>query len=130
MLGFTQPTCFYLCWAYLPNINVCLDSILRQSRHRHHFKVGFSPPNYFIGRLLVDIENFSLPNILAGEKIQTELLQGEVRAEKIAEETLKLYRGEAVREKILEELEKVCKKLGGGGAAERIAEKILKAAGE
>ena len=86
--------------------------------------------NYFIGKLFVKIENFSLPNILAGEKIQTELLQGEVRAEKIAEETLKLYRGEAVREKILEELEKVCEKLGGGGAAERIAEKILKAAGE
>ena len=81
--------------------------------------------NYFIGKLLVHIENFSLPNILAGKKILTELLQDEVKPEKIVEETLKLYRGETYREKILSELETACKKLGESGAAERVAKKIL-----
>ena len=84
--------------------------------------------NYFIGKLLVDIENFSLPNILAGKKIQTELLQDEVTTDKIVSETLKLYRGEIYREKVVADLKSACAKLGEGGAASRIAEKILEVA--
>ena len=86
--------------------------------------------NYFIGKLLVHIDNFSLPNILAGKKIQPELLQDEVKPEKIAEEILKLYRGEVHREKVLEELKNACGKLGEEGAAARVAKKILEVAGE
>ena len=84
--------------------------------------------NYFVGKLLVHIENFSLPNILAGKKIQPELLQDEVQPEKIAEEVLKLYRGESHREKVLEELKFACEKLGDKGAATRVAKKILEVA--
>lgn len=84
--------------------------------------------NYFIGKLLVDIENFSLPNILAGKKIQTELLQDEVTTDKIVAETLKLYRGEIYREKVVADLKSACAKLGEGGAAERVAKKILETA--
>ena len=84
--------------------------------------------NYFIGKLLVHIENFSLPNILAGKKIQPELLQDEVQPEKIAEEVLKLYRGESHREKVLSELKSACKKLGEPGAVHRVAKKILEVA--
>lgn len=81
--------------------------------------------NYFIGKLLVHIENFSLPNILAGKKIQPELLQDEVQPEKIVEEVLKLYRGESHREKVVEDLKLACAKLGEPGAAQRVAKKIL-----
>lgn len=81
--------------------------------------------NYFIGKMLVHIENFSLPNILAGRRIQPELLQDEVTPEKISEEILKLYGGEAHREKVLAELKLACAKLGEAGAAARIAKKIL-----
>ena len=84
--------------------------------------------NYFIGKLLVNIENFSLPNILAGKKIQPELLQGGVQPEKIVEEILKLYRGESHREKVIENLKSACAKLGEPGAAKRVAKKILKVA--
>ena len=84
--------------------------------------------NYFIGKLLVDIENFSLPNILAGKKIQPELLQDEVTTERICAEILKLYRGESHREKIIEDLQAACAKLGGSGAVERVAKKILEVA--
>ena len=84
--------------------------------------------NYFIGKLLVHIENFSLPNILAGKKIQPELLQDEVQPKKISEETLKLLRGGEDREKVLSDLKAACKKLGEKGAAERVAKKILEVA--
>lgn len=84
--------------------------------------------NYFIGKLLVNIENFSLPNILAGKKIQPELLQGGVQPEKIVEEILKLYRGESHREKVIENLKSACARLGEPGAAKRVAKKILKVA--
>ena len=76
------------------------------------------------------IESFSLPNILAGKKIQPELLQDEVQPETIAEEVLKLYRGESHREKVLEELKLACAKLGEKGAAARVAKKILEVAKE
>ena len=69
-----------------------------------------------------------MPNILAGKKIQPELLQNEVQAEKIVEEILKLYRGESHREKVVAELKSACEKLGKSGAAERVAKKILEVA--
>ncbi len=81
--------------------------------------------NYFIGKMLVDIENFSLPNILMGKKIQPELLQDEVTGERIAEEILKICRN---REKVVADLKTACAKLGEPGAAERIAKKILQVA--
>ena len=84
--------------------------------------------NYFIGRMLVHIDNFSLPNILMNKKIQPELLQDEVQAEKIAAEISKLYRGEAQREKVVADLKISCAKLGKPGAAKRVAQKILEVA--
>ena len=81
--------------------------------------------NYLIGRLLVHVDAFTLPNILAGHKFQPELLQGEVTPERIAEETLKLYKGEPVRAHVQAELRRAAERLGPSGAAERIAQKIL-----
>ena len=81
--------------------------------------------NYLIGRLLVHVDAFTLPNILAGHKFQPELLQGEVTPERIAEETLKLYKGEPVRARVQAELRRAAERLGPSGAAERIAQKIL-----
>ena len=81
--------------------------------------------NYLIGRLLVHVDVFTLPNILAGHKFQPELLQGEVTPERIAEETLKLYKGEPVRAHVQAELRRAAERLGPSGAAERIAQKIL-----
>ena len=52
-----------------------------------------SPISYAVGRLLVHVENFSLPNILLGETFQPELLQEQVTPEAITHEVLPLYRG-------------------------------------
>ncbi|MBR4641276.1 MAG: lipid-A-disaccharide synthase [Selenomonadaceae bacterium] len=85
-----------------------------------------APLNFFIGKLLVDIKFFSLPNILAGEKILTELLQDEVTPEKISSEVSKLLSNKI---QVVEKLQAACAKLGKPGAASRVAQKILDTAG-
>ena len=86
-----------------------------------------APLNFFIGKLLVDIKFFSLPNILADEKILPELLQDEVTPEKIFAEVLKILDN---RERVIKNLQAACAKLGAAGAASRVAEKILETAGD
>ena len=87
----------------------------------------FAPLNFFIGKLLVDIKFFSLPNILADEKILPELLQDEVTPEKISAEVLKILDNRA---EVLKNLQSACAKLGESGAAARVAQKILETANE
>ena len=84
--------------------------------------------SYIVGRLLVHVENFSLPNILLGEQFQPELLQDEVKPARIAHEIEQLYRGEAHREEVVAKLRQACDRLGPPGAAGRVAAKILAAA--
>ena len=88
----------------------------------------FAPLNYFIGKLLVHIQSFSLPNILLGEPFETELLQDNVTPEAILREILPLYRGEEHRRAVVQKLDNACKRLGPPGASGRVAEKILAAA--
>jgi len=84
--------------------------------------------NYAIGKLLVDIEFFTLPNILVGRQVQRELLQDEVTGERIFDEARKYYAEEGFRDKVLDGLKEAVSKLGKPGAAVRVAEKILAAA--
>ena len=86
-----------------------------------------APINYMIGKMLVHIEHFSLPNILLGESFETELLQDAVSPEAIAREILPLYRGEEHRAWVLRKLREACERLGPPGASARVAEKILAA---
>ena len=86
-----------------------------------------APLNFFIGKLLVDIKFFSLPNLLANEKILPELLQNDVTPEKISAEVLSLLNN---RERVVKNLQAACAKLGGEGAASRVAKKILETANE
>ncbi|MCI6159522.1 MAG: lipid-A-disaccharide synthase, partial [Selenomonadaceae bacterium] len=81
--------------------------------------------SYAVGRLLVHVKSFSLPNILLDEPFQPELLQDEVEPGRIAAETLKLFRGEKQREITCAKLKQACEKLGKPGASARVAEKIL-----
>ena len=84
--------------------------------------------NYAIGKLLVDIEFFTLPNILVGRQVQKELLQDEVTGERIFEEARKYYAEDGFRDKVIDGLKEAVAKLGEPGAAARVAEKILAAA--
>jgi len=84
-----------------------------------------SPLNFLIGKLLVDIKYFSLPNILADEKILPELLQNDVTPQKISDEVNKILDNRA---NVVKKLQSACEKLGEHGAATRIAKKILEIA--
>ncbi len=83
---------------------------------------------YFIGRLLVHIQYFSLPNILANAPVQPELLQDEVTVPRILEEARRLYAdGEHLAE-VRRGLALACDKLGPPDAAGRTGRLILAAA--
>lgn len=86
-----------------------------------------APLNFLIGKLLVDIKFFSLPNILANAAIQPELLQDAVTPERISAEVLALLNNRA---HVVEQLQSACAKLGETGAASRVAKKILETANE
>lgn len=81
--------------------------------------------SYLIGRLLVDVPRFSLPNILLGETFETELLQGAVQPDRIAAEMEKIIADGAERRYVTERLSRAAERLGEPHAARRVAEKIL-----
>lgn len=86
-----------------------------------------APLNFYIGKLLVDIKFFSLPNILADEEIQPELLQDAVTPQRISSAVSTLLNNRA---HVVDNLQAACAKLGGTGAANRVAKKILETANE
>ena len=81
--------------------------------------------SYFVGRLLVDVPRFSLPNILLGETFETELLQDEVQPERIADEMERILSDGAARAHIIQRLTRAVELLGAPHAARRVAEKII-----
>ena len=84
--------------------------------------------NYAIGRMLVKIDHFSLPNIILGEEAEPELLQDGVTPERIAEEAAKLYKGEPQRDSVMARLKVAVLQLGPPGASVRVAAHVLAAA--
>ena len=87
-----------------------------------------SPVSYVIGKMLVKVKYFSLPNILLNEAAQPELLQDEVNSERILCEARRFWQEPEHRAAVCERLAAATAKLGGPGAAARVAERILRAA--
>lgn len=78
-----------------------------------------------LGRL-INVDHYGLVNLVAGERVATELMQDDFTGERLADELLLLLeksRNEAVRARLLE----VTEQLGEGGASARAAEQILDA---
>ena len=78
--------------------------------------------------IFVKIKFFSLPNVLADEMIQPELLQGEVNPARILSEAEKFWKTPTHRASVIEKLHAACAKLGEPGATDRAAAIIIKAA--
>lgn len=86
---------------------------------------GFHPLTYLLGRLLVRVKHFSLPNIVAGRAIIPELVQGQVTPEALTRtlaDLLDPVHGGAMRGDLAE----LRGRLGEPGAAGRVAEHLLK----
>ena len=76
----------------------------------------------------MNIDYFTLPNILVGREIQKELLQSEVTGRNIYEEARRYYAAPGFRQEVVNGLQEAVAKLGEPGAAKRVAGKILAAA--
>ena len=78
-----------------------------------------------LGRL-INVDHYGLVNLVAGERVATELMQDDLNGERLANELLLLLdkeRNEDTRARLRE----VGSQLGEGGASERAAETILEA---
>ena len=87
-----------------------------------------SPLTYFVARALVrGISHFAMVNLIAGEKVVEELLQGEVTPERLAFEIERLAHDEDVRREMLGKLSEVRRRLhkGTGKAVDRAAQIAL-----
>jgi lipid-A-disaccharide synthase len=78
--------------------------------------------SYIIGRLIVDVKNIGLVNIIAGKTIVPELIQSDASGERIAEEALAILTNGKKKQEIIKELEAIRTKLGEPGAAIRAAQ--------
>ena len=87
-----------------------------------------SPVSYFIGKLLVHVKHFSLPNILLDEMVQPELLQDEVNPERILSEARRFWAEPGHAEHVKARLAEACERLGPPGSAVRVAQRIVDAA--
>ncbi len=78
-----------------------------------------SPMTYAVGRALrlVKISHFSLPNLLAGERLVPELLQTEVTPARLAEELLKLLRSPSRRRELRARFDLLGRQLRCGASA-------------
>ncbi|MFZ3055376.1 MAG: hypothetical protein WA098_01325, partial [Smithella sp.] len=78
--------------------------------------------SYAIGRLIVDVKNIGLVNIIAGKTIVPELIQKDASGKRIAEEALAILKNGEKRQEIIKELEAIRGRLGEPGAARRAAQ--------
>ena len=88
-----------------------------------------SPASFAIGRRLVKVRWISLVNILAGEEVVPELLQGDVDASRLEKEGESLLESPERLLRMRFELERVARRLGPPGASDRAANALLEAIG-
>jgi lipid-A-disaccharide synthase len=86
-----------------------------------------APLTYAIGRRLVTVKCIGMVNIVAGEAICPELIQGAVTPEAIALAMDPLLRDADASGRMRDALQRVNAKLGHGGAAQRAAAAVLDA---
>lgn len=80
---------------------------------------------YQIAKRIVTVKSLTMPNLLAGEEIYPEFVQGAATPENIANSALELLQNEQHRQKIKSQLEKIVSSLGDPGATKRAAAAIL-----
>ncbi|MGD1085523.1 MAG: hypothetical protein ABSA47_12355, partial [Verrucomicrobiota bacterium] len=80
---------------------------------------------YLLGRWLVHVKYLSMPNLLAGEAVYPEFIQGRAAPDAIAAAILDLLNTPARREEVRAKLGQIIQTLGGPGAARRAAAAII-----
>jgi lipid-A-disaccharide synthase len=75
---------------------------------------------------LITVDHFGLVNLVAGERVATELMQDDLNGERLADELLLLL-DEKRNEDMRSRLSEVAVQLGEGGASQRAANVVLDA---
>jgi len=84
-----------------------------------------NPLSYAIGRSLVGLEDYALPNLVAGRRVIRELIQRECRHEAIAGALGGLLDDPGQAQCMRAALDEVRRRLGGPGIFERAADAVL-----
>ena len=83
------------------------------------YKVSWA--DYWVGRLMIQVDHIGLANLVAGKEVAPELIQMEVTPERIAEEALRLLRDPLLNRHVTESMAEGRQKLGESGAVQRAA---------
>ncbi len=77
---------------------------------------------YWLARLLVRVDHIAMVNLIAGERLVPELIQGEVNAPRLVAESEILLDNQSLRNSISGKLAKLRECLGSPGATDRVAD--------
>ena len=84
-----------------------------------------SPLTYRLGRRMARVDMYAMVNLIAGQRIVQELIQDDCTAEAVAAEAVRITIDTEYRERMVDHLAEVCRRLGGSGASDRAAEAVL-----
>lgn len=83
------------------------------------YRVSFL--SYWIGRMVISVPFIGLVNLVAGEEVVPELIQGDVTPERLAQEAMDLLDHDERRREMAKKLRALRETLGQGRASERTA---------
>ena len=83
-----------------------------------------SPVTYWLGRMLVKIDNIALANIVLGKTVVPEYIQDDIDVDVIATTVLRYLKDREYYESVRHELSRIRSELGNTGASIRAAERI------
>ena len=87
-----------------------------------------SPLTYRLGKPFVHVDTYAMPNLVAGSRIVSELIQDDFTAERTAAETVAFLTDRELYERTRQALKRVREQLGKPGASGRAAAAILEVA--
>jgi lipid-A-disaccharide synthase len=80
---------------------------------------------YHLARLLVSVDHIGMVNLIAGERLVSELIQNDANPVRLVEESRVLLDNREVRSRIIDKMSKLRAHLGSPGAAQRVADLAL-----
>jgi lipid-A-disaccharide synthase len=81
-----------------------------------------SPLSYLLGKALIRVPHIGLVNLIAGKRVAPELIQHDASPADIARQALALLRRPDQIKRVKSELTEVKRRLGSGGASDRVAQ--------